>query len=80
MKRLTNKIILFAEEYPEKKDVTEPYILKTAEDFAYYSQATDSCFYLLGIKNKTKGIDSSLHSPTFTNDEDDIKISIGLVA
>lgn len=78
--KLTSKIILFAEEYLGKENVTEPDIWMAAEDFAYYSQATDSCFYLLGIKNKTKGIDSSLHSPTFTIDEDALKTSIGLMA
>jgi len=27
-----------------------------AEYFAWYSQAADACFYLLGIGNKEKGI------------------------
>ena len=51
-----------------------------AEDFAYYSQTSDSCFYLLGIGNKEKGIISSLHTPTFDIDENALVTSIGLMA
>lgn len=78
--RLTNKIILFAEEYLGKENVIEPDIWMAAEDFAYYSQAADSCFYLLGVRNKEKGITSSLHTPAFTIDEDALAVSIGLMA
>jgi amidohydrolase len=51
-----------------------------AEDFAWYSQNTDACFYLLGIKNEKKGIVSSLHTPTFNIDETALAISTGLMA
>ncbi|MBS1947850.1 MAG: hypothetical protein JST47_08790 [Bacteroidetes bacterium] len=51
-----------------------------AEDFAYYSQNADSCFYLPGVGNREKGIESSLHNPTFNIDEDALSVSTGLMA
>jgi len=50
-----------------------------AEDFAYYTQAADACFYLLGVKNIEKGIVSSLHTPTFNIDEHALVTSTGLM-
>jgi amidohydrolase len=51
-----------------------------AEDFAYYSQVTDACFYRLGTRNEAKGITSSVHTPTFDIDENALAISTGLMA
>ena len=51
-----------------------------AEDFAYYSQVVDSCFYLCGVGNSAKGITSSLHTPTFNIDENALIASTGLMA
>ena len=56
---LTTQLSAFAEEYLGKENVLETDIWMAAEDFAYYSQQADSCFYLLGIANKEKGINSS---------------------
>ena len=78
--KLTEQVKTFSEEYLGKENVMETDIWMAAEDFAYYSQVTNSCFYLLGIKNKNKGIHSSLHSPTFTIDEDALITSVGLMA
>jgi amidohydrolase len=55
-------------------------ILMVAEDFAYYSQAIDACFYLLGTGNAAKNTLSSLHTPTFNIDEDTLCLSTGLMA
>ncbi len=55
-------------------------VTMAAEDFAYYSQVSDSCFYRLGTGNKEAGITSSLHTPTFNIDEDSLRISTGLMA
>ncbi len=55
-------------------------IWMAAEDFAYYSHHAASCFYMLGVHNKTKGIESSLHTPTFKLDEDALQLSTGLMA
>ncbi|WP_018612642.1 M20 metallopeptidase family protein [Segetibacter koreensis] len=77
---LTGQVRTFAEEYLGKENVIETDIWMAAEDFAAYSQITDSCFYLLGIRNKEKGITSSLHTSTFNIDENALVLSIGLMA
>ncbi len=78
--RLTEQIRIFSEEYLGKENVMEADSWMAAEDFAYYSHETDSCFYLLGIANKEKGITSSLHTSTFNIDEDALAIGSGLMA
>ena len=77
---LTGQVQSFAEEYLGKENVIDADIWMAAEDFAWYSQAADSCFYLLGIGNKEKGIVSSLHTPTFNIDENALALSTGLMA
>jgi amidohydrolase len=78
--KLTAQVTAFAQEYLGKQNVEEIDIWMAAEDFAYYSQSSDSCFYLLGIGNKEKGIVSSLHTPTFDIDENALVTSVGLMA
>jgi len=78
--KLTDEIRMCAEEYVGKENVLDADIWMAAEDFAYYSQQADSCFYLLGIANMEKGISSSLHTPTFDIDEDALIIGSGLMA
>jgi amidohydrolase len=77
---LTHNARLYTEEYLGSKNVMDADIMMIAEDFAYYTQAARSCFYLLGIGNKEKGIGSSLHTPTFNIDEDALALSTGLMA
>jgi amidohydrolase len=77
---LTEQVRSFAEEYLGKENVIDADMWMAAEDFAWYSQAAASCFYLLGIANKKKGIVSSLHTPTFNIDEDALAVSTGLMA
>jgi amidohydrolase len=79
-KVLTGRIRSYAEEYLGKENVIETDIWMAAEDFAYYSQEADACFYLLGIANQEKGINSSLHTPTFNIDENALAIGSGLMA
>jgi amidohydrolase len=50
-----------------------------AEDFAYFSQASDACFYRLGTGNISRGITSSVHTSTFDVDEDSLRLSTGLM-
>ncbi|RFZ83223.1 amidohydrolase [Mucilaginibacter terrenus] len=69
-----------AEDYLGKENVLDLDIWMAAEDFAYYSQAADSCFYRLGTRNEERGITSSVHTPTFDVEEDAFKISTGLMA
>ena len=77
---LTAQVKTFAQEYLGKDNVLDLDIWMAAEDFAYYSQVIDSCFYLLGTRNKEKGIASSLHTPTFNIDENALVLSTGLMA
>lgn len=78
--RLTAELKKFAIEYLKKENVADLDMTLAAEDFAYYSQVSDSCFYRLGTGNKEAGITSSLHTPTFNIDEDSLRISTGLMA
>ena len=78
--KLTDEVRLYAEDYLGKENVLEEDIWMAAEDFAYYSQAADSCFYLCGVGNHSKGISSSLHTPTFDIDEKVLAVSTGLMA
>jgi amidohydrolase len=63
-----------------KEHVVELPVRLTAEDFAYFSQVTPSCFYRLGTGNIAKGITSQVHTPTFDIDEDALEVGIGLAA
>lgn len=78
--KLSEQVRQFSTEYLGKENVLEADIWMAAEDFAYYSQQADACFYLLGIRNKQKGITSSLHTATFNIDEDALAVSTGLMA
>ena len=50
------------------------------EDFAFYSQITDACFYRLGTRNEKQGITASVHTPNFDIDEKALSLSTGLMA
>jgi len=78
--KLSNQVKTFAEEYLGKENILDADIWMAAEDFGYYSQQADACFYLLGVANQHKGITSSLHTPTFNIDEDSLAIGSGLMA
>ena len=78
--KLTERVRVYAQEYLGKENVLEEDIWMAAEDFAYYSQAADSCFYLCGVGNGSRGITSSLHTPTFDIDERALEVSCGLMA
>ncbi|MHA4807983.1 M20 metallopeptidase family protein [Flavitalea flava] len=78
--KLTEQIRSHAEEYMGKENVLDQDIWMASEDFAYYSQVTDACFYLLGSGNIEKQITSSLHTPTFDIDETALALSTGLMA
>ncbi|WP_100342192.1 M20 metallopeptidase family protein [Mucilaginibacter auburnensis] len=77
---LTNNVRGFAEDYLGKENVLDLDIWMAAEDFAYYSQVADSCFYRLGTRNESRGITSSVHTPTFDIEETALETSVGLMA
>lgn len=78
--KLTANAREFAEDYLGVENVIDLDIWMAAEDFAYYSQVTDSCFYRLGTGNAEKGTKYSVHTPNFDIDEDALKLSTGLMA
>ena len=78
--KLTTAAKHYAQEYLGKENVLDLDIWMAAEDFAYYSQVTDACFYRLGTRNEAKGITSSVHTQTFDIDENAFAISTGLMA
>src|ERR1700761_4296158 len=78
--KLTEATRAHAEDYLGKENVLDLDIWMAAEDFAYYSQVADACFYRMGTRNESRGITSSVHTPTFDIDEDAFKISTGLMA
>ncbi|WP_140937013.1 M20 metallopeptidase family protein [Sphingobacterium lumbrici] len=70
----------FAQEFLGNENVIELDLWPAAEDFAYYSQETNACFYRLGTGNVAKGITSAVHTPTFDIDEAALETSIGLMS
>ena len=76
---LTAAARAYAEDYLGKENVLDLDIWMAAEDFAYYSQVSDACFYRLGTGNMARGITSSVHTPTFDVDEDSLRLSTGLM-
>ncbi|MFP5080534.1 M20 metallopeptidase family protein [Pedobacter sp. JCM 36344] len=78
--QLTANTRAHAEDYLGKDNVVDLDIWMAAEDFAYYSQVTDACFYRLGTGNEEKDTMYSVHTPKFDIDEDALKVSTGLMA
>jgi len=77
--KLTANARAFAEDYLGKENVVDLDIWMAAEDFAYYSQVTDACFYRLGTGNKEKDTCYSVHTPRFDIDEEALRVSTGLM-
>ena len=76
----TETIRGFAEAYLGSENVLTSEAMTVAEDFAYYSQVSDACFYLLGTGGPNKEWNFPLHSPRFDIDEDALQTSTGLMA
>ena len=77
---LTKQLRGYAVDYLGEENVLDLDLWMAAEDFAYYTQISDACFYRLGIRNEAKGITSGLHTPTFNIDESALEIGAGLMA
>lgn len=77
---LVNNTIEYSKKYLGNNNVVilDPFMF--AEDFAYFAQKIPSCFYFLGVNNKQKNINSSIHTPNFNIDEDALKIGMGLMS
>jgi amidohydrolase len=70
----------YAEEYLGAENVVNLDLWMASEDFAFYSQQIDACFYRLGTRNETKGIISGVHTATFDIDEEALKVGMGLMS
>ncbi len=79
-KELTRRNKEFATAYMGVENIIDLDIWMAAEDFAFYSQEIDACFYRLGTRNEEKGIISNVHTPTFNIDEHALEIGSGLMA
>ncbi|MBD8488637.1 amidohydrolase [Echinicola sp. CAU 1574] len=77
---LTDRAYKAAQEYLGEENVEDLDIWMAAEDFSYYTQEMDGCFYRLGIRNEAKGITSGVHTPTFDIDESALEVGAGLMA
>ena len=77
---LTDNARNWAIGYLGEENVVDLDIWMAAEDFAYFSQKIDACFYRLGVGNVGRGITSTVHTPTFNIDEDSLKTGSGLMA
>lgn len=66
--------------YLGEDNVVDLDIWMAAEDFAFYTQHMDACFYRLGVRNESKGIVSGVHTATFNIDEDALEVGTGMMA
>ncbi|SKB69681.1 amidohydrolase [Parapedobacter luteus] len=78
--QLTARVREYAVEFLGEEHVVDLDLWLAGEDFAYYSQVADACFYRLGTGNEAKGITAAVHTPTFDIDEKALAISTGLMA
>ncbi|GAA4436610.1 M20 family metallopeptidase [Ravibacter arvi] len=77
---LTRRTKSAAVQYMGEENVIDLDLWMAGEDFAFYSQVVDSCFYRLGTRNEARGIVSGVHTPTFDIDESALTIGPGLMA
>lgn len=78
--KLTTRARKSAESYLGQENVLDLDLWMASEDFAFYSQHMDACFYRLGVRNEAKGITSMVHTPTFDIDEKALEIGAGLMS
>ncbi len=77
---LTARAMEAARAYLGAENVLDLDIWLAAEDFAFFSQEVDGCFYRLGTRNEARGITSGVHTPTFDIEEEALEIGAGLMA
>ena len=76
----TERNISAAKEYLGAENVVNLDLWMASEDFSFYSQNVEGCFYRLGTRNEAKSIVSGVHTPHFNIDEDAMKIGMGLMS
>ncbi len=77
---LTSRMKKAAQNFLGEENVLDLDIWMAAEDFAFYTQHVDACFYRLGIRNEARGIISGVHTSTFDIDESALQVGSGLMA
>jgi len=77
---LANELRDAAIQYLGESSVEETGIWMASEDFAYYSQETESLFYLLGARQENEHADATLHSPYLDVNETALEYGMGLMA
>ena len=77
---LTARSVESARAYLGAENVLDLDIWMAAEDFAFFSQEVDGCFYRLGTRNEARGITSGVHTSTFDIEEEALEIGAGLMA
>ena len=77
---LTARSVEAARAYLGSENVLDLDIWMAAEDFAFFSQEVDGCFYRLGTRNEARGITSGVHTSTFDIEEEALEIGAGLMA
>lgn len=78
--QLTARVRAAAEQYLGSENVIELDQWMAAEDFAYFSQAADACFYRLGTRAQDGRFASSVHTPTFDIEPKALETGPGLMA
>jgi len=76
----TDRNISAAQEYLGAENIVDLDLWMASEDFSFYSQSVEGCFYRLGTRNEAKSIISGVHTPYFNIDEDAMKIGMGLMS
>ena len=78
--KLTASVRSYAAEFLGEENIVDLDLWLAAEDFAYYSQSANACFYRLGTANTPQGITSAVHTPSFDIDENALQLGSGLMA
>jgi amidohydrolase len=79
-KEFTAQMRHHAEDYLGKENAVDIDLWMASEDFAFYSQYTQACFYRLGVGNEDSGINEALHTSSFDVDERSLETGPGLMA
>jgi amidohydrolase len=77
---LTDRLRDAARSYLGEEQVVDLDLWMAAEDFAYYGQHANACFYRLGTRNEDKGITAPVHTPRFDIDEEALRTGAGLMS
>ena len=78
--KLTKSVRSYAADFLGEENIVDLDLWLAAEDFAYYSQSSNACFYRLGTANTSQGITSAVHTPSFDIDENALQLGSGLMA